>query len=131
MRIAAPIFLAFAILLIPPGANAQVVRGQLLDGESGLPLEGAMIVLQGPSGEMGRVLSNAAGRFLLRAPGAGTYSVRADRIGHRSTTSDPFPLSAGDTVDIRLVAEVQAIELDALEVSGERGVKSGPSRGER
>ena len=108
---------AFSLLLIPSAATAQVVRGQLLNGETGLPLEGAMIVLQGPSGELGTVLSNAVGRFILRAPGPGTYSVRADRIGHATTTSDPFPLSSGDTVDIRLVAEVRAIELEALEVS--------------
>ena len=123
-------FVAFSILLIPSAATAQMVRGQLLSGETGLPLEGAMILLQGPSGELGTVLSNASGRFMLRAPGPGTYSVRADRIGHASTTSDPFPLSYGDTVDIRLVAEVRAIELEALEVSGERRCEVRPESGQ-
>ncbi|MGW8266804.1 MAG: carboxypeptidase regulatory-like domain-containing protein [Longimicrobiales bacterium] len=129
MRTATPMLLAFAILLVPPHAAAQVVRGQLLNGETGLPLEGAMIVLQGPSGELGTVLSNATGRFILQAPGPGTYSIRADRIGHASTTSDLFRLSSGDTVDIRLVAEVRAIELEALEVSGERRCEVRPESG--
>lgn len=129
MRTGAIALAVVAVLLIPLGANAQVVRGQLLNGETGLPLEGAMIVLQGSSGEAGKVLSNAAGRFMIRAPGSGTYSLRAERIGHSTTTSDPFRVSTGDTVDIRLVAQVQAIELEGLEVSGERRCEIRPEAG--
>lgn len=88
-----------------------------------------MVVLQGQGGELATVLSNAAGRFLLRAPGAGYYTVRADRIGHASTRSDPFALSVGDTLDIRLVAEVSAIQLEGLEVAGERRCDIRPESG--
>jgi hypothetical protein len=117
------------LLLLPAPAGAQVVRGQLLNGETGLPLEGAMIVLQGQGGELATVLSNAAGRFLVRAPGPGSFTVRADRIGHASTTSDPFSMVVGDTVDLRLVAEVKAIRLEGLEVSGERRCEIRPESG--
>lgn len=116
-------------LLLPLQAHAQVVRGQLLSGETGLPLEGAMIVLLGPGGEVGAVLSNGAGRFIVRAPAPGSYTVRADRIGHASTTSDSFTLAQGDTVNIRLVAEVHAIQLEGLEVSGEARCDIRPQAG--
>jgi hypothetical protein len=88
-----------------------------------------MIVLQGPAGEEGTVLSNASGRFFLRAPGAGTFTLRADRIGHASTVSDPIDLAIGDTVDVRMVAEIDAIALEGLEVSGERRCEIRPESG--
>lgn len=119
----------FLLVLIPATTSAQVVRGQLLNGETGLPLEGAMIVLQGAGAELGTVLSNAAGRFLIGAPGPGTFTVRADRIGHASTTSGEFSLAAGDTVDISLTAEVMAIRLAGLEVEGERRCVVRPESG--
>jgi len=117
------------LLLLPSVANAQVVRGQLLNGETGLPLEGAMVILQGPTGEVGAALSNATGRFLIPAPGAGDYTIRADRIGHASTTSDTFSLAVGDTVDIRMVAEINAIQLEGLEVTGARRCEIRPESG--
>ncbi|MGW8266220.1 MAG: carboxypeptidase regulatory-like domain-containing protein, partial [Longimicrobiales bacterium] len=128
MRHSSPYLLA-SLLLFPSLAGAQVVRGQLLNGETGLPLEGAILVLQGQGGELATVLSNAAGRFLIRAPGAGSYTVRADRIGHASTTSDPFSLVVGDTLDLRLVAAVRAIQLEGLEVAGERRCEVRPESG--
>jgi hypothetical protein len=128
MRIPA-LFLAAFFLYLPAHAGSQVVRGQLLNGDTGLPLEGAMVVLQGDSGEIGRVLSNAAGRFLFRVPGTGKFTLRADRIGHQSTTSDPFQVASGDTVDIQMVSEVQAIQLEGLEVSGERRCEVRPGAG--
>lgn len=76
-------FFSLLILLALPGQlSGQVVRGQLLNGETGLPLEGAMMILQEDSREAAMFLTNAAGRFMIRAPGPGSYTVRADRIGH-------------------------------------------------
>jgi hypothetical protein len=117
------------VLILPISGEAQLVRGQLLNGETNLPLEGALLVLQGPGGDVETVLSNASGRFLLRAPTPGTYTVRADRIGHASTLSDPISLAQGETVDLRMVAQVRAIELATLEVSGEARCDVRPEAG--
>ena len=113
--------LALALLLaFPAMAHAQVVRGRLVDQASGRPLEGAMIVLTGPGGDVASVLSDALGRFSVRAPEAGTFALRADRIGHASTTLEPFPLGVGDTLEVRMAALVSPVALEGLEVSGER-----------
>lgn len=128
MRTWHPILLALALCL-PHPLHAQIVSGQLLNGENHLPLEGAMVVLRGGAGEVAAVLSNASGRFILRAPSPGTYTVRADRIGHASTFSDTIFLAAGDTVNLRLVAEVRAIQLEGLEVSGEARCDVRPEAG--
>jgi hypothetical protein len=87
------------------------------------------MVLQLQGEEVGRVLSNAAGRFIMRAPSSGRFTVRADRIGFASTTSDPLLLAVGDTVDIQMVAQVQAIELEGLAVEGERRCEVRPEAG--
>lgn len=88
-----------------------------------------MMVLLNGDREEAMVLTNAAGRFIIRAPTPGSFTVRADRIGHAGTTSAPFTLSPGDTVDLRLVAEVSAIQLEGLEVSGEARCDIRPEAG--
>lgn len=123
------IMLTGLLLSIPLQGTAQVVRGQLLNGETGLPLEGAMMILLNGDREEAMVLTNAAGRFIIRAPESGSFTVRADRIGHASTLSEPFILSPGDTVDLRMVAEVSAIQLKGLEVSGEARCDIRPEAG--
>jgi hypothetical protein len=122
-------FSFFLLLAFPVHLAGQVVRGQLLNGETGLPLEGAMMILLKGEEEAAMVLTNAAGRFIVRAPAPGSFTVRADRIGHESTLSEPFSLAAGDTVDLRMVAEVRAIELEGLEVSGEARCDIRPEAG--
>lgn len=123
------IFTVVLLFSVPVYLAGQVVRGQLLNGETGLPLEGAMMVLLAGADESAMVLTNASGRFIIRAPGPGSYTVRADRIGHASTLSDSFSLAPGDTVDLRLVAEVQAIQLAGLEISGEARCDIRPEAG--
>jgi len=116
-----PACLSLVLLLLgSSAADAQVVRGRLVDAESGRPLEGAMVVLEGPLGDVASVLSDALGRFVVRAPEVGTYALRADRIGHASARLEPFTLTAADTLDVRLTAPVSPVLLEGLEVSGER-----------
>jgi len=121
--------LLIPLVVLPAQLRSQVVRGQLLNGETGLPLEGAMMVLLRGTQEESMVLTNAMGRFIIRAPRPGAFTVRADRIGHASTVSEAFNLSPGDTVDLRMVAEVRAIQLEGLEISGEARCDIRPEAG--
>lgn len=103
------------------GTAAQIVRGRVLEEGSGAPLAGAMIVLTDAAGtQAGRVLTNDLGAFVLRAPQAGTYTLRADRIGYASATSPPLELASGAAVSHDLVVPVQAIMLANITVEGER-----------
>jgi hypothetical protein len=89
------VFLALGLLASPTGnpAAAQTVRGQLLDQATKAPVEGALALLLNAQGkEINGALTDADGRFLLRAPGPGSYTVRTDRIGYGSVTSEPFSL---------------------------------------
>ena len=100
---------------------AQIVRGRVLEEGSGTPLAGAMIVLMdGAGAQAGRVLSDDLGRFVLRAPRAGAYTLRADRIGYASVTSTALELAPGAATFHDLVVPVQAIALANITVEGER-----------
>ncbi len=105
--------------LLPVRARAQAVRGELVDRVSGVGVAGGFVVLLDSSGtEVGRALTDAAGRFLLRAPAAGIYRLQSKRIGFRAFRSPSLPLLAGQTVDYRLVVESIPLPLPAVIVKG-------------
>ena len=100
---------------------AQIVRGRVLEEGSGTPLAGAMIVLMDGTGtQTGRILTDDLGRFVLRAPQAGTHTLRADRIGYASVTSTALELAPGAAVFHDMVVPAQAIALANITVEGER-----------
>jgi len=120
-------------LLTAESALCQTVRGTLLDQGTGQPIGGAFIVLLDEQGERpGRdigTLTGDDGRFQLRPPEPGRYRLRAERIGFRSTLSEVIEVEAGATVEVTIVAPVEAIELAALAVTGERVCDVPPEAG--
>ncbi len=106
------------LALLPAGTiRAQTLRGQVVERGTNLPVVGGQIVLMDASSRVvGTVLTNAEGRFVLRAPAAGRYTYRADMIGRQSATSEAIELGRDATVDHRLELEVGAISLNALTV---------------
>ena len=100
-------------------ASAQVVVGTVVDPSTNAPVRGAFVALLNAQG--GRVagsLSDERGAFVFRTQ-PGTYSVRAERIGHRTTTSAAFTLQAQQTHTLRLSLEVAALRLKEIDVRGE------------
>lgn len=127
--------LLFVLLLLfaalqPAIAAAQSVRGQILDRDTEAPVDGALAILLGPEGEReGGVLTNDTGWFLLQAPEPGRYTVRIERIGYETVTSEPFDLSPGQMHGLRLFTGQTAIELEGLEVEGEKRCVVRPGEG--
>jgi hypothetical protein len=124
------------VLLVTFGAaaelSAQIVRGTVRDAESGAPLAGVFVVLlDSLDHTRGGVLTGENGRFALRASWPGTYRLRAERIGHQSTLSQPVVLTeaAASVVDLR--AAVAAVELAAVEVAGDSRCTMRPRTGAR
>jgi hypothetical protein len=57
--------------------HAQLVRGELIDSVAGSPVAAAIVSLVDASGEEHvRLLTDAMGRFRVRAPSAGEYRLR-------------------------------------------------------
>jgi hypothetical protein len=116
-------------ILAQPGA-AQAVQGQLVDADTGEPVEGALVLLLRESGEeVGGYLTNQAGRFVIRAPGRGVYTLRAERIGYETTSSDPLTLGTSMLSGIQLQAATTAIELAEIRVEGDQRCVVRPEEG--
>jgi hypothetical protein len=109
-------FLAF-LLVFSISAEAQVVRGRLLDAETGVAIAGGTVVLLTEdsvpvrSGD-----SDPSGNFLLSAPQPGAYRLQAERLGYRTSTTPPIELEARDTLQVEYRLSTQAVVLQPLTV---------------
>jgi hypothetical protein len=95
-----------ALLLIGTAASAaaQIVRGQVVDSIAGTPVAFGTVVLLDTAGvEVRRTTTDEGGLFLLRAPAASQYRLRAEGAGYRASTFPPFTLEAEQVVAYRLL----------------------------
>ena len=96
-----PLFLAAAgflglLFAGAPVLAAQAVLGRVVRETDGAPVLEALIILLDDRGrERARTVSSPTGGFELRAPAAGLYRVRVQRIGDRGWETPPFHLAAG------------------------------------
>jgi hypothetical protein len=112
------LILLVALVLLAAPAAAQRVQGVLVD-PTGRPVSGAFVSLRAASGTVvARVLTGAEGRFSLQGSEAGTYRVRAERIGFATTNSPPVALAVGETHQLRLVSAAAGVALEGLVARG-------------
>lgn len=122
---------ALLLLMLLPASrgSAQPVVGVVVGEATGAPLPGAMVILFDSTGSrVSRVLTNAAGRFLMHARDPGLHHITVERIGYATWTTDRFEPGAGqDLLTIRV--PVKAIRLDGLDVSAGRRCEVRPEEG--
>ena len=117
-------------MLVAAPLGAQAITGTVVEAETGAPVEGASVVLLNRNGDqLDWRLTNTAGRFGFQMTQAGTYLLRADRIGRASVLSDPIPVDRGVTAVYRLETPVEAILLAGIDVSGSRRCEVRPGEG--
>lgn len=127
MRIAR--LLLFLTALVPLRAAAQPVVGVVVEEGTGTPVPGAMVILYDGSGTLvDRVLSNATGRFVMRAEVAGPHYITVERIGYANWTTDPFEPEAGAELMV-IQVPVEAIRLAGLDISSGRRCEVRPEEG--
>jgi hypothetical protein len=114
------------VLLPSSPAAAQVVRGVTIEGASRIPQSGVLVeLLRWEAGDSAGVsvaatLSDAGGRFALRAGAAGRFILTAKRIGVRRYRSSPFDLAAGETIVRDVAVNAVAHTLPEIVVTGLR-----------
>ena len=102
--------------LLPSRAHSQVIQGRVIDPD-GATISGALISLRTEAGAVAaRVASGEEGRFHVDRVGAGTYSVVVERLGYQTTLSFLF-LQEGDSIEVDLHMEVEAIPLEPITVT--------------
>lgn len=105
-----------AVVAWPGSLGAQSVIGAVRDSATAAPLPGVLVSVLDPEGERVRaVLSDEAGRFAMEIP-LGRYRLRAERIGLRPSTTEPFGVSAfrAHRVDVEMTD--RAVEIAGLVV---------------
>ena len=112
--------LVFALMaLAAPSAQAQTgqITGTVTDAQSGAALGEVQVFLVGQS--LG-ALSRADGRFLILNVPAGSYELRAERIGYAAETQS-VQVTAGSTATADFRMASQALGLDEIIVTGAAG----------
>ncbi|HEV2749214.1 MAG TPA: carboxypeptidase-like regulatory domain-containing protein [Gemmatimonadales bacterium] len=110
--------------------SAQTVRGDLAGATSGHSIAGGLVLLADTGGrELSRTVADEIGRFELHATAAGSYRLRALRIGYHSWTSPPFELASTETRAYYIAMPEIPIELAALTVEGKSSCHVRPEEG--
>ena len=83
----------FALAVAGADAHAQLVRGQVVDSLVGTPVgQGFVVLLDATGAEVARTLTGADGKFELRAPQVGRYTLRSEIIAYSAVESRAFDL---------------------------------------
>jgi hypothetical protein len=118
------------VLFAATPAAAQMIRGEVVEPNTGSAVASGFVVLIGPDDkELARAQADDRGRFTIRAPAAGTYRLRSERIGFRVTVSRPFDVAADATVEFRLEVNAIPIRLQEIRVAGETRCRVRPEEG--
>ncbi len=118
-----------AASVVPNPVAAQPIVGIVVEEGAGLPISGAMVVLfDGGGDRVDRMLTNAAGRFILEPRLDGPHYISVERIGYRNLTTPRFdPASSRDLMTIEV--PVEAILLRRLDVTAGRRCEVRPEEG--
>jgi hypothetical protein len=111
-------WLCAALAAAPAGLATQAIAGHVMDASTDVALEGVWLVLI--DNVLGTAVeqnwSGVEGGFTLHAPLAAHYRIRATLIGYEVTTSAPFWVGPGDSVQVELRISTQPVNLPALRV---------------
>ncbi len=112
--------MAAAFASLATSASAQEtgrITGRVVDGTSGAPLGEVQVFLDGTG--LG-TLSRQDGRFLILNVPAGSYTLKAERVGQK-TISQQVDVAGGQTAEVDLAMETEALGLDEIVVTGTAG----------
>lgn len=123
---------ALALTAVPAATAAQVVRGIVAETGSDRPVEGAFVRLLASDGSRAAAtFTDRDGSFTLRAPEAGRYRLRVERLGYDGTTGAWFELGAAATLRRTVRLEPRPAALSDLEVEGKSECRTRPDEARR
>jgi outer membrane receptor for ferrienterochelin and colicins len=111
----AAVFSAILLVALPVAAQNGTITGTVVDSDTGGPLSGVEIVVQGGGADAG-ALTNQDGRFSISV-GAGTYTIIASNIGYRSATQDRVSVVSGQATNVAISLTSNVLDLDPIVVT--------------
>jgi len=97
---------------------AQQVRGTILEADSGAPMHDALVsVLAGSDSVAAQIRTDSVGRFSVALQRAGVYSLRVERLGYRTVSTESLAIADAEVLEVRIVIGIEAVRLTPLEVT--------------
>jgi len=121
-RLVRVLLAAFAVALLPAGLAAQAdgtVSGVVTDRASGRPLPEVQVSVAGT--QLGSI-SDQQGRYTIRGVPAGSYEIRARRVGYEPG-SERVSVGAGATATVNFSMAESALQLQEVVVSAVTGAQ--------
>ena len=109
--------LVILFIPVPSPAAGQVVRGRVLDAQSGAAVELARVVVSGTGQGSRRTITAADGRFSVRLRRGGSVRVQVARAGYGETRTRSLAVGARDTVDVDVRISAVALPLEPVTVT--------------
>lgn len=109
---------AILVLLTGSPLQAQHLHGVVVDADSDTPIPSATVrLLNRLNDEVRAVLTDSAGRFVLDIPRAGTFRLRAERIGLQAAHTPEFRVEANDSLQMEIRIAADTVLLAPLTVT--------------
>lgn len=108
-------------LVLSPGVD---VFGRVVDETTGAPVAGALVTVESATGEVGRVLSDDAGRFEVDRIELDTYLVKVQHIAYGAQTSGSARLLGS----VRNVGDLVAVDPGRARPEPARPLSTGQMR---
>jgi len=119
-----------ALMIVARVASAQTIAGRVLGKIDGAPVVGAIVTLLDSAGHsLATKLAEDGGSFDFAAPRDGSYAIRVERVGFRSTTTPPLLVRQGEKVDVPVTIVSEGVSLRAVKVSADRRCLVRPQEG--
>jgi hypothetical protein len=124
------VWTAYALCALAPAARAQVISGRVLGKSDRVAVPGVIVSLLDSSGRAVETsLVGDSGAFRFTAPAAGSYALRAERVGLHSVTTPAFAVRQGATVELPIMMEAGGVSLRAVNVNADRRCLVRPQEG--
>ncbi len=121
--------MCFLFLLISLGANSQVIKGKVQDTNTGEPLVGASVKLDGTKYT---TLVKLDGTFSFTKIPAGTYKVVVSYAGYKIPAAETtVTVAASETKTVAISLEPVAMQLESVTISSGLGSDKGARRLEK
>jgi hypothetical protein len=113
------VFLPFLSAFLAVPASAQTFRARLMDASAGVPVRHAFAMLIDSTGNRAvATLSDSLGAVMLRAPRAGSYRLRVERLGYRTYEGVPMVVDGTQAAGDVAMSGI-AVVLDSIRIGTE------------
>jgi hypothetical protein len=111
------VFLLLAVTGMASGASGQEVKGKVL-GPDRAPIASAEVTFLTEDGTAFlSMLSDRSGSFQTMALEEGRYWIKVDRLGYQPAQHGPLALVKGDTIEVELFMDIDAIPVEGITVT--------------